>query len=101
MGLINEIGSVEEIYQEVEKVEAGEKKYSDFEKSIQSCFKGKTFEKLKESKEDAFLSKKLATIPHDVEIEDFSLENHIFRPETLKNEAVVEMFREFEFFSLL
>ncbi len=101
VGLINEIGSVEEIYQEVEKVEAGEKKYSDFEKSIQSCFKGKTFEKLKESKEDAFLSKKLATIPHDVEIEDFSLENHIFQPETLKNEAVVEMFREFEFFSLL
>lgn len=99
--LINHIWWVEEIYKEVEKVESGEKKYSDYEKSIQSCFKWKTFEKLQNSKEDAFLSLKLATIDLNVEMKNFDLENFKFNPENFKNEEVIEYFKSLEFNSLL
>jgi DNA polymerase-1 len=99
--LINEIGTVDEIYKEVEKVVSWEKKFSDYEKSIQSCFKWKTFEKLQNSKENALLSKKLATIELQVDLWDFALENYIFQPDTLINEKTRELFKRYEFFSLM
>lgn len=99
--LINNIWWIEKIYEEVQKIESWEKKFSDFDKSIQSCFKWKTFERLISSKENAFLSLKLATIDLNVSLENFDLENFIFKPENFKNEEVLNYFQELEFNSLL
>ncbi len=101
VGLINEVWNIDAIYSEVKKVESWEKKFSDYEKSIQSCFKWKTFEKLVNSQDDAILSKKLATIALDVSLEDFELDNFIFHPNELLTPEVKEQFRKYEFFSLL
>jgi len=117
VGLINEIWSVEKIYDEVKKVESGEKLFSDYEKSIQSCFKWKTFEKLISSEENAFLSKKLATIITDINLDEhlltdeiawdwivnkkFELEDFKFMPNELLNDEIKEFFRKLEFFSLI
>ena len=99
--LINEIGWINEIYLEVNKVNTWKKKFSDFDKSITSCFKWKTFEKLLNSKENAYLSKKLATIDLNVEMYKFKLEDYKFYPEQILNEKIVEFFKNFEFFSLI
>ena len=115
--LINHIGSVEKIYKEVEKVESWEKKFSEYEKSIQSCFKWKTFEKLVNSKEDAFMSKRLATIDLNINLDEhlltdevawdwvvnkkFELEDFKFKPKELLNDQVKEYFRSLEFNSLI
>ena len=99
--LINNIWWVEKIYEEVEKVNSWEKKFSDFEKSIQSCFKWKTFEKLLNSRENAFLSLKLATIDLSVNLENFDLEDFKFAPENFKNEEILEYFKSLEFNSLI
>lgn len=99
--LINLVWWVEQIYKEVEKIELREKKYSDFPKEIQSCFKWKTFEKLQKSKEDAFLSLKLATIDLSVNLENFDLENYKFNRENFKNNEVIDFFKSLEFNSLL
>lgn len=99
--LINEIWNIEDIYNEVAKVESWEKKFSDYEKSIQSCFKWKTFEKLISSQDDAVLSKRLATIALDVELDGFELEKYVFQPKELLTTEVQELCREYEFFSLL
>lgn len=99
--LINFVWWVEKIYEEVQKVENWEKKSTDFEKSIQSCFKWKTFEKLQNSKEDAFLSLKLATVDLNVNLENFLLEDFKFTPENFKNEEVIKFFQDLEFNSLL
>ncbi len=99
--LINIIWWIEEIYREVEKVESWEKVFSDFEKPLQSCFKWKTFEKLIISKENAFLSKRLATLDKNVSLENFNLDNFIFKWDELLNNEVKELFKSFEFNSLL
>ena len=99
--LINQIWWVESIYKEVKKIESWEKTASDYDKSVQSCFKWKTFEKLQKSKEDAFLSLKLATIDLNVNLENFDLENFKFEPEKFKNDEVIAYFKEMEFNSLL
>ena len=99
--LINNIWWVEKIYEEVEKVNSWEKKFSDFEKSVQSCFKWKTFEKLLNSRENAFLSLKLATIDLSINLENFDLEDFKFVPENFKNEEILEYFKSLEFNSLI
>lgn len=101
INLINEIWWVKNIYNEVEKIESWEKKALDYPKEIQSCFKWKTYERLLNSKENAFLSLKLATIELDVKMQNFSLENHKFDPENFKNQKVLEFFQKFEFNSLI
>lgn len=106
--LINYIWKVETIYEVAEKVNLWEK-LNDIlpeldEESIKKlnvCFKWKTFEKLISSKEDAFLSKKLATIDLDVKLEYFSLDNYLFKPETFLNEEIISFFDKYEFNSLI
>jgi 5'-3' exonuclease len=49
----------------------------------------------------AFLSKQLATIKKDVEIENFHINKFFFEPNQVINEEVREFFRKYEFFSLL
>ncbi len=111
--LINIIWKVEKIYDFIEKnsfeenseKEKKEKLIEDFweenAKKINSIFKWKTFEKLINSKENAYLSKKLATLEKNVELENFNLEDYKFEKENLKNEKVLEIFEKFEFSSLI
>ena len=111
--LINIIWSVEEIYELLEinnfenilekevKVFLLEKFSEEDTKKIFWCFKWKTFEKLINSKENAFLSKKLATIELNVELPNFNLEDYIFNPWLYLNDEIKNLFRELEFNSLL
>ena len=99
--LINTIWWVDEIFNEVDLVKSEEKTFKDFDKSVQSCFKWKTFEKLMNSHEDAFMSKKLATIDLKMDLNDFDLGKFKFKPDNLLNDEVVEFFKENEFNSLL
>jgi len=70
-------------------------------KKIFWIFKWKTFEKLIKSKENAFLSKKLATIKLNVDINNFDLNNYKFNPWEYLNNNVEKLFDELEFHSLL
>ncbi len=106
--LIKYVWGVEDIYEVVGKVQLWEKLedcLSDIDeewmRELAKLFKWKTFEKLIDSRDDAFLSKKLATIKQDVELKDFDLESYKFFPEKLLNEKVVKSFQDFEFNSLL
>ncbi|MDD3646575.1 MAG: 5'-3' exonuclease H3TH domain-containing protein [Candidatus Gracilibacteria bacterium] len=99
--LINYIGGVEDIFETVDKIEAGKLIVDDLDKSVQSVFKGKTYERLLSSKDVAFISKKLATIACDIEIKDFNLNNFAFHPEKIFNDDVKDYFRSLEFNSLL
>ncbi len=96
VSLINGIWGVEEIYEILEKWD-----FESLDDDVKKVFKGKNIEKLELSKENAFLSKKLATIALDVSLEDFSLENFAFDPVELQNEKVIEYFKSLEFHSLV
>ena len=102
--LINSLGSVEDIYKTVDSVEAGDldplNQFAD-DPDLLKLFKWKTYEKLRDGKELAFLSKKLATIDLDVEMPDFNIEEYQFEPKNILNSDTVELFKEFEFHSLL
>ncbi|NVP17364.1 hypothetical protein HUU51_01475 [Candidatus Gracilibacteria bacterium] len=106
--LINYIGTIESIYEIVERINSGERFEDIFSsldsesfKKLNTCFKGKTFEKLTSSKEDAFLSKKLATIDLDVKLDNFDIERFSFKPETFLNEDILSFFEKYEFNSLV
>lgn len=105
--LINKLWTVDDIYAVVSKIESWislEESVNLNEediKSISSCFKWKTFEKLISSKEDAFLSKKLATIELNVDLWNFDLENYTFKPDDLVNNDVIDFFKKYEFNSLI
>lgn len=99
--LINNIWTIDKIFIEVDNVKNEKKTFLDFDKSIQSCFKWKTFEKLLISKEDAFLSKRLATIELDMDLWDFDLEKFKFKPDNLLNKDVIDFFHKHEFHSLV
>lgn len=84
--LINTYGTLEQIFEHIED--------KDF------ILSGKTLEKLKESREIAFLSKQLATIKKDVELDNFYLENFKFDKDTIVNDEVKAFFKKYEFNSL-
>lgn len=127
--LINIIWSVENIYwfvdnndllniaeKEVKSILI-EKYWEEATKKIFACFKWKTFEKLINSREDAFLSKKLATIELNIDLDQnlsiddelwkwivkkkFNIEDYKFKPENYLNDKVKEYFKSLEFFSLI
>lgn len=85
--LIVKYGTVENIFEHIDD--------ADF------ILSGKTLDKLKEWKEMAFLSKQLATIKLDIELEKFHLDTYFFEPHQVMNEAVQEFFKKYEFYSLL
>lgn len=95
--LINDIGSIEKVY---EVLDSGE--FENLTDDAKKLFKWKSIEKLEASRENAFLSKKLATIALDMDsIQDISLEDHKFEADKLFNSDVIEMFQNFEFESLI
>jgi len=56
---------------------------------------------LEGNRENAFLSKKLATIALDITLEDFSLENFAFDVKELHNDNVIKYFKLLEFDTLI
>jgi len=48
----------------------------------------------------AFLSKKLATIKKDIELDNFYLEKYLFNKDTILNDNVKKLFQRYEFHSL-
>jgi len=110
--LINIIWWVEEIYDFVDKnnleniTEKQTKEILEIifsqedVKKLFSIFKWKTFEKLLFSRDNAFLSKKLASLEKNIDL-DFTLENFKFSPTDILNSDVINFFREFEFNSLI
>ena len=99
--LINEFGTVEEIYEVIDKVVAGDLEPITFSDEVQKLFRGKTFEKLRDGKENAFLSKRLATLDCSMDLKDFHIENYVFHPEGVVNTEVEAFFEELEFHSLI
>ena len=86
--LINTFWNLESIYESLESW----KKFP---------FEWKTLEKLKNSKDLAFLSKRLATIDLGVSLDSFNLENYKFFSENILNDNVIGLFEKLEFNSLL
>ncbi len=104
--LINYIWDIEKIYKIAEKIKSWDnlKKYINNKKEkkeLEKIFKWKTFDKLIWEKENAILSKRLATIKKDVELKDFNIENYKFFPEKLLNKKIITLFKKLEFNSLL
>jgi len=62
---------------------------------------GKTFEKIKEGREVAFLSKKLATLDTNVNMSHFHLDDFVFHRDKIFSPEVKKLFKEFEFYSLI
>ena len=94
--LLNELWSIEKIYEILDSWNFNE--LSDDSKKV---FRWKNLEKLEKSRENAFLSKKLATIELNVELPNFNLEEYKFIPENYLTPEVKILFRELEFNSLL
>ncbi|MDD2486944.1 MAG: 5'-3' exonuclease H3TH domain-containing protein [Candidatus Gracilibacteria bacterium] len=81
--LIGKYGSLEDIYENIEDIS------------------GKTKDTLIEFKEQAFLSKRLASIDTNVELENFEIGNFEFKNKVLLTDKTVELFKRFEFKSLV
>ncbi|MBW7954918.1 hypothetical protein H3C61_03835 [Candidatus Gracilibacteria bacterium] len=86
ISLINTYGSLEEIYNHIDD--------RDF------IITKKNLDILKENKEIAFLSKKLATIDKNVNLKNFFLEDYKFSKNNLLNDNSKEFFTKYEFYSL-
>ena len=97
--LLNEVGSVEQIYETVDKLQQGQK--IELTPESKKILSGKTLEKIIDGKESALLSKKLATLDTNVDVSHINIEKFIFTPENILNDEVKVFFKEFEFFSLL
>ncbi len=106
--LINELGTVEEIYDFIDSGKVSENQ------EIKKILSGKTLEKIVSAREMAFLSKKLATIKFDVDLSSivipakagiykdwFNLEAYKFNKDNLVDDEVIELFKKYEFNSLL
>ncbi|OIO19720.1 MAG: DNA polymerase I, partial [Candidatus Magasanikbacteria bacterium CG1_02_32_51] len=87
--LIEKIGSIDEIYKELENKDS----------KLRKEFSASVIKKLEDSKEKAFMSKELATIKIDVPDVDFILADA--RTHDFEREKVVSLLQKFEFYSLL
>lgn len=87
--IIQEFGSIEKLYEALEKDPANGKKAGLTDRIIKI---------LLDHKDDAFFSKTLATIRHDAPIE-YELPDHTFM-ETVNEDAVMELIATYEFSSL-
>ena len=94
--LINEIWSIEKIYELLDSWN-----FENLSDEVKKIFKWKNLEKLEKSRENAFLSKKLATIETNVYLENFDLEKFKFFPEKYLTDEVKYLFKKLEFNSLL
>lgn len=93
--LINSLWTIEEIYDFIDSWNNVDNE------EVKKILSWKTLEKIISAREIAFLSKKLATIKNDVELESFTLETYKFNKDSLIDEQVIELFKKYEFNSLL
>ncbi len=102
ISLINSLWTVEEIFEVVDKINWWENiDEFDFSDETKKVLSWKTFEKIRDAREIAFLSKKLATIEKQVDLWDFHIDDFIFHKEKLINDNTIELFKKYEFNSLL
>lgn len=95
--MINEIWWVEKVY---EVLDSGN--FDNLSDDAKKIYKWKALEKLSENRENAFLSKKLATVCLEAPLgENFDLQNYKFFPDNLFSQKVIEIFKDFEFNSLI
>jgi len=98
--MINDIGSIEKVYEVLDWED-----YSELTDDAKKIFKGKAIEKLADSRDNAFLSKKLATICLDVPNycweNSVELETYKFIKENFETPELMELFKSYEFHSLI
>jgi len=94
--LLNILWWITEIYKVLD-----EQNFDNLDEKLKKIYRWKNIEKLETSKEDAFLSKKLATIELNVNLPNFDLEEYKFTPEEYITPEIQTLFRELEFNSLL
>lgn len=87
VSLINTYWTLENIYKNIEN--------PDF------IIKWKNFEILKNSQEIAFLSKKLATLEKNVNLQNFEISDFIFKKDKIFNENLIDFLKTHNFMSLL
>lgn len=92
--LIQEFGSIEEMYEKIAK-----RKTQNAKPKKGDVLTEKLIEKLTENKDQAFFSKKLATIIRNVDI-DFSLDKADWR-KNMDRQEIERIFKEFGFYSLV
>ncbi len=103
--LINNIGSVERIYEVIDEIESW-KNIDEIDgitnlEEVKKILSGKTLEKFIEGREMSIISKKLATLHQDVPLNGFSLDNYVFHPDHIVTPEVIELFKIWEFKSLV
>ena len=94
--LLNELWSIEKIYEVFDS-----NNFDNLSDDSKKVFRWKNLEKLENSRDNAFLSKKLATIELNVDLPNFNLEDYKFTPENYLTPEIKTLFRELEFNSLL
>jgi len=98
IALIQEFGSIEKIYEEIKKYARLKNEQENKKIKAKNILKESVIKKLEENKEQAFLSKKLATIVRDVKI-DFDLKDCQVQP--FDTQQVVKLFQAWNFTSLI
>lgn len=98
--LINDIWPIEKVYEVLDSED-----YTELTDDAKKIFKWKAIEKLSDSRDNAFLSKKLATIclnvPNYCWDNSVELETYKFIPENFETKEVIELFQWYEFHSLV
>lgn len=89
--LLKKFQSLDELYQEVDKIKAGKREPA-------GILKGSLLEKLKDSRQEAFLSQKLAKIEQEI---DLKIDLPQCRVESYDKQKVVELFQKLDFKSLI
>jgi DNA polymerase-1 len=98
--MINDIWNIEKVYDVLDSWN-----YENLTDDAKKIFKWKAIEKLTDSRDNAFLSKKLATICLDVP--NYSWENKVvledykFYPEKFLKPEIIQFFKDYEFHSLV
>lgn len=87
--LIKDIGTLEEIYDQLENEKST--LYKKFSKTI--------IEKIKNGKKEAFMSAELATVKKDISDLNFKIQD--CKTKKIDNEQITKLFQKFEFFSLI
>lgn len=98
--MINDIWNIEEVYKVLDS-----ENFEELSDDAKKIFKWKALEKLTDNRENAFLSKKLATICLDVPNYFWDnkvvLEDYKFYPEKFEKPEIIELFKNYEFHSLV
>lgn len=98
--LINTIWSIENIYNLLDNILSDNIKIESLEVKIQAYFKWKSIEKLINSRDNAFLSKKLAKLDLDILDLDIQIEDYKFDYLQIKNPSLMDFFIKMDFKSL-